>query len=81
LVVSEFKFLGLQEAIFDEGFHEKKHLILITYSCQAKGNEVVLNDEATDFVWVRPEEALLLPLVPYTLVTVKRFIEKFPNGL
>ena len=81
LDVSNFKFLGLQDAIFDEGFHEKKHFILITYFCRAKEGEVILNEEATDYLWVRPEEALLLPLVPYTLTSVKAFIEEFSNGL
>lgn len=81
LEVDGFVFLGIQEAIFDEGFHKKKHFIFLDYACRVKEGEVVLNDEGIDFVWVRPEEALLLPLVSYTLVTVKSFIEKFPEGL
>lgn len=80
LDVSGLDFLGLQEAIYSDAFSEKKHFIFFDYACRAKEGEVILNEEATDYLWVRPEEALLLPLNPFTLVTVKQFIEKFSNG-
>jgi nucleoside triphosphatase len=81
LDVYGFEFLGVQDCIFDKGFHKKKHFVFIDYACRAKEGEVRLNDEATDYLWVRPEEALLLPLNSFSRVAIISFIEAFPHSL
>jgi nucleoside triphosphatase len=79
LSVYDIEFVSLQEFIFDEAFHEEgRHFIFIDFVCRtdAGEDEVVLNDEAEEYVWVSLEEALALPIEPYT----RRLIEKVMSG-
>jgi hypothetical protein len=39
-----------------------EHFILLNYVARATGTDVRLNDEAEEFVWLTPAEALKLPL-------------------
>lgn len=48
---------------FDEGinpdyFHRPVHFIHLHFAVKTKKGEVKLNDEATEFMWIKPEEAL-----------------------
>ena len=75
LDIYDIDFALLQEFIFDESFHERKHFIFIDFVCRTDSEEVVLNFESQKYVWVSLEEALRLPLDPYTrrlVETVKR---------
>ena len=74
LPIYDIEFASLQEFIFDETFHEKGHFIFIDFVCRTDADEsdVVLNDEAQEYVWVSIERALTLPIEPYT----RRLIEK-----
>jgi len=73
LDIYEIEFASLQELVFDEAFHEKRHFIFIDFVCKtdAGDDEVVLNFESQEYVWASLEEALKLPLEPYT----RRLIE------
>lgn len=71
LDIYDIEFVSVQEFIFDESFHEKKHFIFLDFICKTDSNEVVLNAESQEYIWVSLEEALKLPLEPYT----KRLIE------
>jgi nucleoside triphosphatase len=72
LDIYDIKFASLQEFIFNETFHEKRHFIFIDFVCKTDSNEVELNFESQGYVWVSLEEALRLPIEPYT----RRFIEE-----
>jgi nucleoside triphosphatase len=75
LPIRDIEFVSLQESIFDEAFHEEgRHFIFIDFMCQTDANEgeVVLNDEAQEYIWVTVDEALTLPMEPYT----RRLLEK-----
>lgn len=74
LSIYDIEFASLQEFIFDEAFYEKSHFIFIDFVCRTDADEsdVMLNDEAQEYVWVSMEEALALPIDPYT----RRLIEK-----
>ena len=74
LSIYDIEFASLQEFIFDETFHEKRHFLFIDFICKTKADEsdIVLNDEAQEYVWVSIDEALALPIDPYT----RRLIEK-----
>jgi nucleoside triphosphatase len=78
LSIYDIEFASLQEFIFDETFHEKRHFLFIDFVCRtdADAGAVVLNDEAQEYVWVSVEEALTLPIDPYT----RRLIEKVVSG-
>jgi len=66
LDVFDIQFIRLQEFIFGEEFHKKKHFIFLDYACKTKGTDVVLNEEGTEYIWTTLEEALSLPVEPYT---------------
>ena len=75
LPIRDIEFVALQEFIFDEAFHkEGQHFIFIDFTCRtdAGEDEAVLNDEAEEYVWVSVDEALALPIEPYT----RRLLEK-----
>jgi hypothetical protein len=49
--------------------------VLLNYTCRAEGPaEVVLNDEAQEFRWVKPAEALKLELNKPTRVLIEAVI-------
>ncbi|HDQ73645.1 MAG TPA: NUDIX domain-containing protein [Chloroflexi bacterium] len=69
-----------QEFIFDEAFYEQRHFIFFDFLCQTDAAEdaVVLNAESEAYVWVTLEEALALPLEPYTRILIEHVISE--NG-
>ena len=82
LDIYDIEFASLQEFVFDEPFHEKRHFIFIDFVCNtdADENEVVLNSENQEYVWVSLEEALRLPLEPYTRRLIEQRIEVKGGG-
>ena len=74
LDVYDLKFVMMQECIYDERFYKKMHFIFFDYSCRTDADEddVILNHEGQAYSWVTPNEALDMPLDPYT----RRLIEK-----
>ncbi len=78
LDVYDLEFVMMQECIYDEGFYRKMHYIFLDYACKtdAREEDVVLNHEAQAFTWVTPEQALEMPLDPYT----RRLIEEVRKG-
>ncbi len=58
LVISEIRFVLIQDAIHPPEFHKDAHFLLLNYTCRATGvQRVQLNDEAEEFRWVSVEEA------------------------
>ena len=78
LDVYDLEFVMMQECIYDEGFYKKMHYIFFDYVCKTDAHEedVVLNHEAQVFTWVTLEQALEMPLDPYT----RRLIEEVRKG-
>jgi len=61
------KVLFVQEAIFSKRFYKKKHFIFLECVCEAKTNNIKLdNREMTSFFWITPEKALKLKLEGFT---------------
>ncbi len=73
LDVHDIEFISFKEAIFDDWSHKKRHFIFLDFSCKTNGGEIILNDEAYEYVWVELEKVSELPLYSHT----KDFIEKF----
>lgn len=77
LNVFDVQFLMVQECIFSKEFHKKKHFVFLDYICKTKDTDVVLDKrEGTKYVWVTINEALTLPLNPYTKITILEYKKK-----
>ena len=78
LDIYDIQFALLQEFIFDEAFHKRRHFIFIDFVCKTDSdeNKVVLNFESQAYLWVSLEEALGLPIDLYT----RRLIESLRSN-
>ncbi len=70
-------YLGYLEFIYDEVFWKKKHFIFFDFICKTESSQVKLNSEAEEYIWAYPKEALKLDVEPYTVKTIKNYLEKF----
>jgi ADP-ribose pyrophosphatase YjhB (NUDIX family) len=62
LELDEVRFVMVQDCIDSPEFMRPEHFILLNYLAQATSTAVVLNDEAEEFRWLTPEDALKLAL-------------------
>ena len=76
LDIFDIGFLQFQEFIFDEAFWRRGHFIFFDFTCKTDTTDVVLNAEAQEYVWVSVEDALELPIEPYTRVCIQAYLEK-----
>jgi ADP-ribose pyrophosphatase YjhB (NUDIX family)/2-polyprenyl-3-methyl-5-hydroxy-6-metoxy-1,4-benzoquinol methylase len=74
------EFLCFQEFVYDDAFWQPRHFIFFDFVCHTASTLAVLNDEAEDYVWVSPEEALVLPIEPYTEVTIREYLRRQAEG-
>jgi len=76
LNIYDLKFLLFQEFIFDAVFWKKRHFFFFDFACKTKSTQVTLNEEGQEYVWVKPEDALKMPVEPYTLKTIQTYLKK-----
>ena len=62
LEIYDIRFLTVQEIIRDPDFFMDQHFVSVNYTCKTEENRVVLNDEAEEFLWALPENALKIEL-------------------
>lgn len=63
LDIDSIRFVLAQDCIHSTEFYRDAHFVLLNYTCRAIGsNSAQLNDEAEEFQWLKPTEALQLPL-------------------
>lgn len=74
LEVVEPKFIHIWEFISEEGFHERKHMLFLNFKVKTKSTKVILGNEAQDYVWIQPKDALELLLEKYTKMTIEDFL-------
>ena len=78
LEIFDVQFLMVQECIFSEEFYKKKHFVFLDYIAKAEDTNVILDGrEGTEYVWVTVDEALKLPLNPYTRNTVLEYKKRY----
>jgi nucleoside triphosphatase len=65
-----------QDSIFNKFYHKRKHFIYIDFSCKTDSDDVKINEESEEFLWITPQESLSLPLDPYT----ERLIQEYLKG-
>ncbi len=78
LDIFDIEFLMVQECIFSEEFHKKKHFIFLDYIAKARNTNVILDGrEGTKHVWITIDESLKLPLNLYTRNTILEYKKKY----
>ena len=75
LDVCDLRFLCWQEFVYDPAFWKKRHFLFFDYTCRVDSADVKLNDEAEEFLWIKPKEALELPIDTYTRVSVLEYLK------
>jgi nucleoside triphosphatase len=77
LAIHDISFLAFQEFIYDRAFWKQRHFLFFDYVCRTDSSDVKLNDEGQSYVWVTVEQALKLPVEPYTRTAIETYQEKF----
>ncbi len=63
LDVDRVKFVMAQDCVYSKEFYRKAHFVLLNYTCHVRGVATVkLNEEAQEFRWVNPRNALEMEL-------------------
>jgi 16S rRNA (cytidine1402-2'-O)-methyltransferase len=62
LEIDQIRFALVQDCIHSTEFYRDAHFVLLNYTCVATTKDVQLNDEAEEYQWLAPKEALNLPL-------------------
>ncbi len=76
LDIRDIEFICFEEFIFHPSFYKKSHCIFFDFSCKTDSTNVMLNDEAEDYIWTKPEDALKLDVEPSTIRTIKTYLKK-----
>lgn len=72
LDVTDIEFVLVQDCISSREFYRDAHFVLLNYTCRAVPPlDVMLNEEAQEYQWLRPEEALRLNLNQPTRVLLE----------
>ena len=69
------EFIIFQQFIYDTGFWKHRHFIFFDFAAKTVDTEVVLNEEAQEYIWSQPEAALLLSLDHYTRVALETYLK------
>jgi phosphoglycolate phosphatase len=62
LELRDIRFELVQDCIEPPEFYKRAHFLLLNYTAEATGTDVVLNDEAETYRWVTPDDAAALDL-------------------
>ena len=81
LDIHDIEFLLFQEFIFDKSFWKKDHYIFFDYVCRTDSGDVILNEEAEEYVWISEGDAMKLPVEHYTRVVIDKYLEKYPHSI
>jgi nucleoside triphosphatase len=80
LDVHDIAFLCFQEYVGGDSFWEKRHFIFFDFTCQSDKAEVVLNDEAQEYRWLDPQEALQYPIDDYLRHSIHVYLDQREDG-
>ena len=53
LRISSIKLLGIKECFYSNGYYKDRHFIFMDYRCSTETEDVILNDEAEEYVWTK----------------------------
>lgn len=75
LEITDIRFVLVQDCIHSREFYKDAHFVLLNYTCRCTGPAAVrLNEEAQEFRWVSPAQALALPLNQPTRILLEAVI-------
>jgi nucleoside triphosphatase len=74
LDIFDLEFINFQQFIYDPAFWKHRHFIFFDFAARATGTDVKLNDEAQNFIWVDPKDALGLNLDHYTRTSLEQIL-------
>ena len=78
LDITDIRFALVQDSIDSPEFERPEHFILLNYLARATSHDVTLNDEAEEFQWLSPQEALKLDLNQPTRYLIEQVLS---NGM
>ena len=70
----DIKFLNVWDYIPDGTYQKDKHMIFINMKAKTNISIVKLNEEATEYKWATPQDALKLDLESYTRKTIEEYL-------
>ena len=76
LDIYDLEFINFQQFIYDPAFWKKRHFIFFDFAAKTRSTDVVLNDEAEEFIWIEPNEALGMSLDSYTRTSIEKYIDQ-----
>jgi nucleoside triphosphatase len=76
LETHDLEFINFQQFIYDPAFWKRRHFIFFDFAAKTDGSEVRLNDEAQEYIWVVPADALELNLDSYTRASLEAYLGK-----
>jgi nucleoside triphosphatase len=76
LEIRDIEFVCFQEFVYNERFWKRRHFIFFDFACRTDSTDVQLNDEAQEYVWVTPDEAMTMPVEHYTAVAIGTYLKK-----
>ncbi|MCL4531037.1 MAG: NUDIX domain-containing protein [Chloroflexi bacterium] len=77
LEIRDLEFMRWQEFIYDEQFWKPRHFIFFAFTAKLDKGEVVLNDEAEEFIWIDPQSALKeLDVDSYTMACIQTYLDR-----
>jgi nucleoside triphosphatase len=77
LEIRDLKFLCWQECVYDDQFWKPRHFIFLDFIAKMDYGEIILNDEAEEFVWIDPQKALNeLDIDSYTAFSIRQFLSR-----
>jgi ADP-ribose pyrophosphatase YjhB (NUDIX family) len=75
LDIGQVRFAMVQDCVNSPEFYKPAHFVLLNYTCRAKSGTVTLNDEAQEFQWVPPREAMKVQLNTPTRILIKHVLQ------
>jgi nucleoside triphosphatase len=77
LEIRDIEYLCWQEFIYDEQFWKPRHFIFINFSARMDQGNVILNDEAEEFIWIDPQKTLKeLDIDSYTAASIRNYLSR-----
>lgn len=74
LAIFDLQFINLVEMIYPPDFTRKKHFVGMQFKAHTNDTIVTLNEEATNYKWFTPRDALSIPLNTWTQKIISQYL-------
>ncbi len=76
LKIHDIRLLGIKECFYTNDFYKDRHFLFIDYQCRTDSIDVVLNDEAEEYVWVKLSDIDKYELGGFTASLLEKLTDK-----